>query len=141
MKKNFLTVGKQPLANSFLPNLTKKTIKQEFFYNLSVSFNEKNYLVSVSNPVNPKLQYTDNYAHRASESLTMRSAFKKTAKKLKKRFNPKVVLEIGSNDGVFIKNFNKKKVIAVEPCKNLARITKKKHSQCLNLSLKIHKIF
>ena len=34
-------------------------------------------------------------------------------------------MEIGSNDGVFLKNFNKKSVIAVEPCKNLARLTKK----------------
>ena len=124
MKKTFLKLGKQPLANSFLPNLSKKLLKREFFYNLNVSFNSKNYLVSVSNPVNPKLQYTDNYAHRASESVTMRNAFKQTARKLKKRFNPKIILEIGSNDGVFIKNFNRKKVIAVEPCKNLANLTK-----------------
>ena len=34
-------------------------------------------------------------------------------------------MEIGSNDGVFLKNFYKKSVIAVEPCKNLARLTKK----------------
>ena len=124
MKKTFLKLGKQPLANSFLSNLTKKLLRQEFFYNLNVSFNSKNFLVSVSNPVNPKLQYTDNYAHRASESATMRNAFKQTARKLKKRFNPKIILEIGSNDGVFIKNFNRKKVIAVEPCKNLANLTK-----------------
>ncbi len=124
MKKIFLNLGRQPLANSYLPNLSKKVINQEFFYNLKVSFNDKNYLVSVSNPVNPKLQYTSNYAHRASESFTMRTAFKKIARKLKKQFNPRIVLEIGSNDGVFIKNFDKKKVIAVEPCKNLANITK-----------------
>lgn len=36
-------------------------------------------------------------------------------------------MEIGSNDGVFIKNFDKKKVLAVEPCKNLANLTKKKY--------------
>ena len=30
------------------------------------------------------MQYTDNYAHRASESFTMRKAFKETAKKLQK---------------------------------------------------------
>ena len=35
-----------------------------------------------------------------------------------------MVIEIGSNDGVFIKNFNKNCVIAVEPCKNLANLTK-----------------
>ena len=127
MKKTFLKLGKQPLANSFLSNISKKLLKREFFYNLNVSFNSKNYLVSVSKPVNPKLQYTDNYAHRASESITMRKAFKQTAKKLKKKFNPRVVLEIGSNDGVFIKNFDRKKVIAVEPCKNLANLTKIKY--------------
>ena len=121
MKKKFLNLGKQPLANSFLRSIKKN----EFFYNLSVSFDTKNYLVSVTNPVNPKRQYTDQYAHRASESRTMREAFKKIALKLKKKFSPKLVMEIGSNDGVFIKNFSKKMVIAVEPCKNLANLTKK----------------
>tara|TARA_B110000003_G_C16637272_1_gene528886 strand:- start:580 stop:1767 length:1188 start_codon:yes stop_codon:yes gene_type:complete len=121
MKKKFLNLGKQPLANSFLTRLKKN----EFFYNLSVSFDTKNFLVSVTNPVNPKKQYTNKYAHRASESKTMREAFKNTAKKLTKKFSPKLIMEIGSNDGVFIKNFPRKKVIAVEPCKNLANITKK----------------
>ena len=121
MKKKFLNLGKQPLANSFLTRLKKN----EFFYNLSVSFDTKNFLVSVTNPVNPKKQYTNKYAHRASESKTMREAFKNTAKKLTKKLSPKLIMEIGSNDGVFIKNFPRKKVIAVEPCKNLANITKK----------------
>ena len=35
------------------------------------------------------------------------------------------ILEIGSNDGSLIKNFSKKKVICVEPCKNVAKITQK----------------
>ena len=121
MKKKFLSLGRQPLANSFLSSIKKN----EFFYNLSISFDTENFLVSVTNPVNPKKQYTDKYAHRASESKTMRDAFKSTANKLKKKFSPKLIMEIGSNDGVFIKNFLKKSVIAVEPCKNLANITKK----------------
>jgi len=125
MKKKFLNLGKQPIANSFLSSNSKKTIRSEFFYNLSVSFDTNNFLVSITNPVNPKIQYTDKYAHRASESMTMRDAFKKIANKLEKKFKPKIVMEIGSNDGVFIRNFDKKKVIAVEPCKNLANITKK----------------
>ena len=58
------------------------------FYNLSVSFDTKNYLVSVTNPVNPKKQYTDKYAHRASQSITMLKSFKKISKNLKKRFKP-----------------------------------------------------
>ena len=125
MNKVFLNLGRQPLANSFLKNIEKNTLRNEFFYNLKICFNTKNYLVSVAKPVNPKKQYTDKYAHRASESNTMRSAFKNVAKKLFKRFRPKKIMEIGSNDGVFLRNFNKKSVIAVEPCKNLARLTKK----------------
>mgnify|MGYP001446990460 CR=1 FL=1 len=127
MKKIFLNLGKQPLANSFLPSISKKTLTKEFFYDLKIAFDTKSYLVSVSNPVNPESQYTDSYAHRASESLTMRTAFAKIAKKLNKKFLPNIVMEIGSNDGVFIRNFNKKKIIAIEPCKNLARLTKKKY--------------
>jgi methylation protein EvaC len=125
MKKIFLRLGKQPLANSFLPLNSKKIFDKEFFYNLNISFNTFNYLVSITNPVNPKHQYTNKYAHRASESLTMRNAFAKVARKLDKKFKPNIVMEIGSNDGVFIKNFDKKRVIAVEPCKNLANLTKK----------------
>ncbi len=127
MKKNFLNLGKQPLANSFLSSNTKKNLSKEFFYNLRVAFDTDSYLVSVAKPVNPKLQYTDKYAHRASESITMRNAFSKIAKKLDNRFDPKIVMEIGSNDGVFIRNFNKRKIIAVEPCKNLADLTKQKY--------------
>ena len=125
MNKVFLNLGRQPLANSFLKDIKEKTLRNEFFYNLKICFNTKNYLVSIKKPVNPKKQYTDKYAHRASESKTMRLAFKDVAQKLSKRFRPKSIMEIGSNDGVFLKNFNKKSVIAVEPCKNLARITKK----------------
>ena len=124
MKKNFLNLGRQPIANSFLSSISKKSLESEYFYNLSISFDTKNFLVSVRRPVNPKIQYTDKYAHRASESQTMRRAFRETASILKKKFKPKIVMEIGSNDGVFLKNFPKRKVIAVEPCKNLAELTK-----------------
>ena len=127
MKKNFLNLGRQPLANSFLVSNSKKTLSKEFFYNLNISFDTSSYLVSVANPVNPKYQYTDKYAHRASESITMRKAFAKIAKKLNQKYSPKIIMEIGSNDGVFIKNFKKDKVIAIEPCKNLADLTKKKY--------------
>ena len=126
MKKKFLNLGRQPITNSFLSKINRKVIKKEFFYNLSIGFNKKNYLVSLMNFVNPKMQYTNRYAHRASQSKTMNKSFFKIALKLKKKFFPKKILEIGSNDGVFIKNFPTKKVIAVEPCTNLAKITRDK---------------
>ncbi len=43
-----------------------------------------------------------------------------------------MLLEIGSNDGALINNFSKKKVVGVEPCLNLARITRKKGYTTLN---------
>ena len=132
MKKKFLDLGKQPITNSFLNKIKKKNIKKEFFYNLSVGFNEKNYLVSLMNFVDPKKQYTSKYAHRASQSKTMNRSFAKIALRLKKRFKPKKTLEIGSNDGVFIKNFNKRNVIAVEPCSNLAKITRQNNFKTYN---------
>jgi len=124
MKKKFLDLGKQPITNSYLEDVKKKTVNNEFFYNLKVGFDKNNYLVSLMKFVNPRKQYTNKYAHRASQSQTMNKSFAFIAQKLKRRFKPLKILEIGSNDGVFIKNFRKNKVIAVEPCANLAKITR-----------------
>ena len=48
MKKKFLNLNKQPITNSYLNNLSKKNVKKEYFYNLFVSFNTKNFLISIS---------------------------------------------------------------------------------------------
>ena len=122
--KKFLNLGFQPLANSYLKK--KELNKKEKKFRLIVTYNEKNHLVSILNRVSKKKMFNENYPYKSSESLTMRNSFKDLAKNLKKRFNPKLILEIGSNDGVFLKNFKKKEIIGIEPCKNLANITKKK---------------
>lgn len=122
--KKFLNLGFQPLANSYInfKNLSKKEKK----FKLVVGFNPKNYLVSILNTVPKEQMFNKDYPYKSSESSTMRNQFKKLAIHLKKKFKPKILLEIGSNDGAFISNFDKKKVIGVEPCKNLANITIKK---------------
>ena len=122
--KKFLDLGLQPLANSYVSeeNLKKKEKK----FKLEIGFNPKNFLVSILNTVPKEKMFNENYPYKSSESLTMRKSFKNLAKFLKQRFNPKFVLEIGSNDGAFLKNFKKKEIIGIEPCKNLANITKKK---------------
>ena len=123
MKKiKFLNLGKHPITNSFLSN---KNPKREFFYNLILIYHQKTKLISLDSFVPPKKMFNNKYAHRASASVTMREAYENLAKKIKKKFNPKSILEIGSNDGVFIKHFSKIKNIGVEPCKNLADITTK----------------
>lgn len=123
MKKiNFLNLGKHPITNNFLSN---DKPKNEFFYNLRLAYHSKTKLISLNNFVPPKKMFNNKYAHRASASMTMREAYGNLAQKIKKKFNPKSILEIGSNDGVFIKHFSNIKNIGVEPCKNLAEITTK----------------
>ena len=119
---NFLDLGNHPITNNFL---NTNNPKNEFFYNLKLKYHEKTKLISLAKFVPPKKMFNEKYAHRASASITMRKAYKNLAKKIKKKFNPKSILEIGSNDGVFIKHFNDIKCIGVEPCKNLAIITNK----------------
>ena len=58
-------------------------------------------------------------------SKTMIKSFIDLSKLINRKFNPYKILEIGSNDGSFIKNFSKKKVIGIEPCSNVEKITKK----------------
>ena len=125
MIKKFLDLGMQPLANKYL---TKKDIikkNKEQFYHLEVGFNSKTKLVSIINTVPSKKMFDGNYPYMSSMSQTMILSFKKLAKNLIKTYNPNSILEIGSNDGPLIRNFSKKKVICVEPCKNLAIITKR----------------
>ena len=88
-------------------------IKESFFAE-SLSDDETK-LVSLVNCVDPDRMFNDTYAHRASMSKTMRDSFAKVAESLMKQFKLSNVLEIGSNDGVFIRNFSKEKIIAVEP--------------------------
>ena len=124
MIKKFLDLGYQPLANSYIP---KKNLKyKEKKFKLEVGFNNKNYLVSILKTVSKEKMFNENYPYKSSESNTMRKSFKNLSKKIKKKFRTKFIIEIGSNDGAFIKNFNKKNAVGVEPCKNLAKITMRK---------------
>ena len=112
----------QPLANEY-PSFGSKKQKK---YNLKICFNTKNKVVSISKRMKSEKMFNQKYPYRSSMSKTMKDSFKKLSKDILKRFNPNLTLEIGSNDGALITNLNKKKVIGIEPCSNLAAITKKK---------------
>ena len=70
--------------------------------------------------------FDDKYPYRSSMSKAVKKSFFELSKKIKKEIKPKRILEIGSNDGSFMQNFNKKIVVGVEPCKNVEEITKRK---------------
>ena len=119
-KKEFLDLGRQPIANKFL---TKEEFDDEFFFDLKVVFDEKTKLVSLKNFVKPEMMFNENYTYHSSTSYPMKEHFRKTAEMLSRTYNPVNVLEIGSNDGIFIRHFNTDTTFAVEPCGNFADMT------------------
>ena len=123
MKKEFLNLGRQPLSNKFL---NKKQFDTEFFYDLKVVFDEDTKLVSMKNFVKPEQVFDADYPYWTSKSVPMIEHFKNTAEMLQNDFKLDKILEIGSNDGTFIKNFNRDDSICVEPCGNFAKYTNEK---------------
>jgi len=125
MIKKFLDLGLQPLANSYIEK--KKFNNKEKKFRLEIGFNTKNYLVSILKTIPKEKMFNENYPYKSSESKTMQKSFKNLSKKIKNYFKPNFIIEIGSNDGTFIKNFKRNIIVGIEPCKNLAKLTKKKN--------------
>jgi len=121
-KINFLDLGKQPIANNFLSSIAE--IKNEYMFDLKVVFDDETFLVSLEDFVPPELMFNESYVYYSSLSKTMRDHFKSAATHLSSLFSSEKIMEIGSNDGVFLKNFTQQRAISVEPCKNFAEITK-----------------
>ena len=120
MKKEFLDLGKQPIANNFCK---EDEYEGEFFYDLKVVFDEDTKLVSLKDFVKPELMFNENYAYNTSMSTPMVNHFKSVADMLTEEFRPVIVMEIGSNDGPFIRHFDPTTTVCVEPCGNFADIT------------------
>jgi len=121
-KKVFLDLGKQPIANRF----TSEASEDEFFFNLRVVFDQDTKLVSLEEFVDLPMMFNEDYVYLSSASKTMRDHFAQTACDFQREFKPWLVMEIGSNDGVFLNNFNRKTAFSVEPCTNFANITRSK---------------
>ncbi len=116
----FLDLGKQPLANGFL---SMQDIDTEYFYNLKYQYDPETSLVSMIDKPAPELMFNDSYPYHSSGSRTMNLHFNRTANSIKSNYNPKTILEIGTNDGAFIRHFNKENSLCVEPCSNFAANT------------------
>ena len=69
----FMSFGKMPMANAFLE---KKDFKKEFFYNLKVGYNKKNYLFQVGNHPRSSQIFNNKYPFFTSTSQYMVDHFK-----------------------------------------------------------------
>jgi len=132
--KRVLSLGYQPLAN----NLLKSNKEFVELYPLELNFCQKCYNCQLSVSVDPKKMFS-NYLYTSSTSKTFKDHFKQAANNYIKNFNLKpsksFILDVGSNDGIALKPFkelNFKKILGIEPAKNLAKIANKNKIKTLN---------
>ncbi len=120
MKKTFLDLGMQPLANNFSKNYTPP------LFRLKLKFDTNSKLVMINKHMKKEKMFNKSYPYRSSKSKLVKKLFKELSKKIKKKLKPENILEIGSNDGTFALNFDKKKITCIEPCGDVAIEAKKK---------------
>ena len=131
--KPFMSFGEMPIANGFL---NKREFKKEFFFKMEVGFSEKFSLFQLNDHPAPDQMFNNNYPFYTGSSELMKLHFKKYSSFLKKnyiKYNSKII-EIGSNDGTFLKNFNKNGIdyIGFEPSGNVAKLAKKNGIKTIN---------
>jgi methylation protein EvaC len=129
--KVFLDFGRMPLANGFIK---KNQIKNEYFYSLKVAFSKNLSLLQLASNPPPNKMFNKKYPFYTSSSNHMKHHFNKFAKFIKKKYLNKnsLIIELGSNDGTFLSNFNKKNSFGFEPSKSVHDVAKKKGIKSLN---------
>jgi len=132
--KRVISLGYQPLANNLL---NKKDEKCEL-YPLEVNYCEKCHNCQLSVAVDPKKMFS-NYLYISSTSKSFREHFVNATKKYIKDFkllkNTSYIIDVGSNDGVALKPFKDlgfKKILGIEPAKNLSKLANKNKIKTFN---------
>jgi len=118
----FLDLGETPLANSFLTNPDER----EEWFPLQLFFCNLCALVQLSRVVDPDTLFR-NYAYRSSSSGTVVAHLLELARFVHANLlgsSKDLVVEIGSNDGTFLKALKEMgvKILGVEPARNMAHI-------------------
>ncbi len=123
----YLDLGNQPLANSFL---TKKKIPLEKKYPLKLMLCKNCSLSQLSIVINPKIIFND-YDYLSSSSKALKNHYSKLVSDVEKKYinsNDTTVLDIGCNDGILLKNYKKsiKNIVGIEPSNAFLKIKNKK---------------
>ncbi len=119
--------GKQPLGNGFI---TKKNFINEYFFKMVVGFCNESKMFQLYFQPSPNKMFHKNYAFYSSTSKHMKIHFRNFFKTLIKhkalKSKDAFIVEIGSNDGIMLKNFASKnyKHLGIEPSANVAKIAK-----------------
>jgi methylation protein EvaC len=119
-----MNFGKMPIANGFL---NEKEFSNEFFFEMKTAFCDKCFTFQLVDQPDPKKMFHENYAFFSRQSKKMQEHFKKYADWVYENYlldkNDPFVIEIGSNDGILLENFSKKKIkhLGIEPSANVAK--------------------
>ena len=129
--KQYLSLGLSPLAN----NLNDKKNASNDLYPLDLNFCKQCSNSQLSVVVPPEKMF-DNYFYLSSTSQQFRQHFVDIANELKSDLKLKstsVVVDIGSNDGIFLDPLKNLGInaIGVEPAKNVAKIANSKKLRTL----------
>tara|TARA_Y100001970_G_scaffold142852_1_gene175622 strand:- start:3987 stop:6530 length:2544 start_codon:yes stop_codon:yes gene_type:complete len=135
--KRVISLGYQPLAN----NLLNKKDEECELYPLELNYCSNCYNCQLSVAVDQKKMFS-NYLYTSSTSKSFRKHFEDASKKYIKelKLSPKksYIIDVGSNDGVALKPFKDlgfKKILGVEPAKNLAKMANKNKIKTINCFL------
>ncbi len=132
--KRVVSLGYQPLANNLL---NKKNEKCDL-YPLEVNYCNNCHNCQLSVAVDPKKMFS-NYLYTSSTSKSFTEHFVTAAKSYIKNFklnkSKSYIIDIGSNDGVALRPFKElgfKKILGIEPAKNLAKLANKNKIKTFN---------
>ena len=122
--REFLDLGDQPIANNFLKK--EQLNRDELFYQLILTFCPTCYVVQLENTIPPSSMFNDKYPFVSSSSDFMVCHFNGLADMIKKNYLDEegFIVELGSNDGTFLRNFKSYQHLGIEPSKNVAEYTK-----------------
>ena len=111
--------GKQFLANHYSKN---------YPYNAKVAYCNNCIILKCDHKISNKKVFQENYPYLSSLSVEFQKYLKNISLELKKKILNGKILEIGSNDGSFLKNFEKNYYtsIGIEPAYSSHKIAKKK---------------
>ena len=101
----FISFGRMPIANGFLKAVQ---FPEEHFFELKAGFCDRCKMVQLTELVDPKRMFHENYAFFSSTSRRMADHFETFANHIMKNISLKTdpfAVEIGSNDGIMIQYF------------------------------------
>ncbi len=124
--------GLSPLANNLVKNKTSKATT----YPLELNYCKDCNNIQLNVVVNPNILF-DKYLYTSSTSQSFVNHFEELAYDLIKEFNldkESTVVDIGSNDGIFLKPLIEKNIksIGVEPAVNLAKDANQNNLETIN---------